>query len=86
MGFLERVQFKMVMSDLFCPFILFLENVSEQLKGQGTNVQEGHQAILNDLAEVRGRAQEIYSKMGNSYYCNTFSYFSCIFVLGNDVL
>ncbi|XP_026774666.3 protein brambleberry [Pangasianodon hypophthalmus] len=40
-----------------------IENVSEQLKSQGTDVQEGHQAILNDLAEVRGRAQEIYSKM-----------------------
>ncbi|TSK13382.1 Protein brambleberry [Bagarius yarrelli] len=40
-----------------------IENVSEQLKGQGTDVQEGHQTILNDLAEVRGRAQEIYSKM-----------------------
>ncbi|KAI4905641.1 hypothetical protein NFI96_011325, partial [Prochilodus magdalenae] len=40
-----------------------MENVSEQLKGQGTEVQEGHQAILDDLAEVRGRAQEIYSKM-----------------------
>ncbi|KAI5627108.1 protein brambleberry precursor [Silurus asotus] len=39
------------------------ENVSEQLKGQGTDVQEGHQAILDDLAEVRGRALEIYSKM-----------------------
>ncbi|XP_035379543.1 protein brambleberry isoform X2 [Electrophorus electricus] len=40
-----------------------MENVSEQLKGQGTDVQEGHRAILDDLAEVRGRAQEIYSKM-----------------------
>ncbi|XP_076863218.1 protein brambleberry isoform X2 [Brachyhypopomus gauderio] len=40
-----------------------MENVSEQLKGQGTDVQEGHRAILHDLAEVRGRAQEIYSKM-----------------------
>ncbi|XP_062858781.1 protein brambleberry [Trichomycterus rosablanca] len=40
-----------------------IENVSEQLKGQGTDVQEGHQSILHDLAEVRGRAQEIYSKM-----------------------
>ncbi|XP_066525913.1 protein brambleberry isoform X2 [Hoplias malabaricus] len=40
-----------------------MENVSEQLKGQGSEVQEGHQAILDDLAEVRGRAQEIYSKM-----------------------
>ncbi|KAF7702002.1 protein brambleberry [Silurus meridionalis] len=40
-----------------------IENVSEQLKGQGTDVQEGHQAILDDLAEVRGRALEIYSKM-----------------------
>ncbi|XP_072527951.1 protein brambleberry [Salminus brasiliensis] len=40
-----------------------MENVSEQLKGQGAEAQEGHQAILDDLAEVRGRAQEIYSKM-----------------------
>lgn len=50
-----------------------IENVSEQLKGQGTDVQEGHQAILNDLAEVRGRAQEIYSKMGTLQQ-NTFHF------------
>lgn len=40
-----------------------MENVSEQLKTQGSDVQDGHQAILDDLAEVRGRAQDIYSKM-----------------------
>lgn len=58
----------MVMSDLFYFSFVCLENVSEQLKGQGTSVQNGHQAILNDLAEVRGRAQEIYSKMGEYFY------------------
>ncbi|KAL2093850.1 hypothetical protein ACEWY4_011162 [Coilia grayii] len=40
-----------------------MENVSEQLKSQGSDVQDGHQAILDDLAEVRGRAQDIYSKI-----------------------
>ncbi|KAJ8278214.1 hypothetical protein GJAV_G00085160 [Gymnothorax javanicus] len=40
-----------------------MENVSEQLKGQGSDLHEGHQAILDDLAEVRGRAQDIYSKI-----------------------
>ncbi|XP_035270987.1 protein brambleberry isoform X2 [Anguilla anguilla] len=40
-----------------------MENVSEQLKGQGSDLQEGHRAILDDLAEVRGRAQDIYSKI-----------------------
>ncbi|XP_063053216.1 protein brambleberry isoform X2 [Engraulis encrasicolus] len=40
-----------------------MENVSEQLKTQGSDVQDGHQAILDDLAQVRGRAQDIYSKM-----------------------
>ncbi|XP_076158337.1 protein brambleberry [Alosa pseudoharengus] len=40
-----------------------MENVSEQLQAQGSEVQDGHQAILDDLAEVRGRAQDIYSKI-----------------------
>ncbi|XP_030621146.1 protein brambleberry [Chanos chanos] len=40
-----------------------MENVSKQLKGHGSEVQEGHQAILDDLAEVRGRAQDMYSKI-----------------------
>ncbi|XP_062308838.1 protein brambleberry [Osmerus eperlanus] len=43
-----------------------MENVSEQMKGQGSEVQEGHKAILDDLAEVRGRAQDIYSKIESS--------------------
>ncbi|KPP68048.1 hypothetical protein Z043_113301 [Scleropages formosus] len=40
-----------------------MENVSEQLKGQGSDLHDGHKAILEDLAEVRGQAQDIYSKM-----------------------
>ncbi|KAI1888808.1 hypothetical protein AGOR_G00172560 [Albula goreensis] len=40
-----------------------IENVSEQLKGQGSELHDGHQAILDDLAEVRGRAQDIYGKI-----------------------
>ncbi|XP_028814679.1 protein brambleberry isoform X2 [Denticeps clupeoides] len=40
-----------------------MENMTEQLKGQGSEVNQGHQAIMEDLAEVRGRAQDIYSKM-----------------------
>lgn len=40
-----------------------MENVSGQLKGQTAEVQEGHQAILEDLAVVRGSAQDIYEKM-----------------------
>ncbi|XP_052453876.1 protein brambleberry isoform X4 [Carassius gibelio] len=40
-----------------------MENVSGQLKGQSAEVQEGHQAILQDLAVVRGSAQDIYEKM-----------------------
>ncbi|KAJ8389033.1 hypothetical protein AAFF_G00124300 [Aldrovandia affinis] len=40
-----------------------MENVSEQLKGQGSDLQDAHKAILDDLAEVRGRAQDIYSKI-----------------------
>ncbi|XP_048867759.1 protein brambleberry isoform X1 [Brienomyrus brachyistius] len=40
-----------------------MENVTNQLKGQGSDLHDGHRAILEDLAEVRGRAQDIYSKM-----------------------
>eukprot|EP00063_Salmo_salar_P003888 XP_013978723.1 PREDICTED: protein brambleberry-like isoform X1 [Salmo salar] len=43
-----------------------MENVSEQLKDQGSEVQEGHKAILDDLAEVSGRAKDIYSKIDHS--------------------
>ncbi|XP_055048607.2 protein brambleberry [Misgurnus anguillicaudatus] len=40
-----------------------MENVSSQLKDQASDVDEGHQAILNDLAVVRGNAQDIFQKM-----------------------
>ncbi|XP_059402316.1 protein brambleberry-like isoform X1 [Carassius carassius] len=40
-----------------------MENVSGQLKDQSAEVQEGHQAILKDLAVVRGSAQDIHEKM-----------------------
>ncbi|KAA0724088.1 Protein brambleberry [Triplophysa tibetana] len=40
-----------------------MENVSGQLKDQASDVEEGHQAILSDLAVVRGNAQDIFQKM-----------------------
>ncbi|MBN3314595.1 BMBL protein, partial [Atractosteus spatula] len=40
-----------------------MENVSEHLKGQGLELQDGHRAILADLAEVRGQAKDIYKKI-----------------------
>ncbi|MBN3277486.1 BMBL protein, partial [Polyodon spathula] len=43
-----------------------MDNVSKHLKGQGEDLQEGHQAILADLAEVRSRAQDIYSKIDSN--------------------
>lgn len=49
-------------------FHLFIENVSGQLKDQASDVEEGHQAILSDLAVVRGNAQDIFQKMGNFFY------------------
>ena len=48
-----------------CPQLsLSLENVSEQLKDQGSEVQGNHKAIINDLADVRDKAQDIYHKIG----------------------
>ncbi|CAL8237999.1 unnamed protein product [Boreogadus saida] len=43
-----------------------MENVSEQLKGQGSEVQENHKAIIEDLAHVRDKAQDIYHKIDRS--------------------
>ncbi|KAG7268747.1 hypothetical protein CRUP_034581 [Coryphaenoides rupestris] len=43
-----------------------MEDVSDQLKGQGSEVQEGHQAIIQDLADVRDKAQDIYHKIDHS--------------------
>lgn len=46
----------------FCP--PFLENVSEHLQIQGSEVQDSHKAIVKDLADVRHQAQDIYQKIG----------------------
>lgn len=43
---------------------LFLENVSEHLQIQGSEVQDSHKAIVKDLADVRHQAQDIYQKIG----------------------
>lgn len=44
---------------------MILENVSEHLQSQGSEVQENHQSIVKDLAHVRHQAQDIYQKIGN---------------------
>lgn len=46
----------------FCP--PFLENVSEHLQIQGSEVQDSHKVIVKDLADVRHKAQDIYQKIG----------------------
>lgn len=43
---------------------LFLENVSEHLQIQGSEVQDSHKVIVKDLADVRHQAQDIYQKIG----------------------
>lgn len=43
----------------------FLENVSENLQNQGSEMQDSHKAIVKDLADVRHQAQDIYQKIGN---------------------
>lgn len=55
-----------------CPFFFFLnvtffflENVSENLQNQGSEMQDSHKAIVKDLADVRHQAQDIYQKIGN---------------------
>ncbi|MEE6462955.1 hypothetical protein FKM82_005711 [Ascaphus truei] len=40
-----------------------MENVSNQLVEQDTELQDGHKAILADLSEVRNRSHEVYSKI-----------------------
>ncbi|XP_067852534.1 protein brambleberry [Heptranchias perlo] len=42
---------------------LTMENVSRQLAHQDLELQEGHQAILTDLLEVRARAHQVYTKL-----------------------
>ncbi|XP_029904861.1 protein brambleberry [Myripristis murdjan] len=59
-----------------------MENVSEHLKSQGTEVQDSHKAIIEDLADVRDRAQDIYQKIDHSmlgflqYQDQTAQYYS----------
>lgn len=43
----------------------FAENVSEHLQVQGLEVQDSHNEIAKDLADVRHQAQDIYQKLGN---------------------
>lgn len=47
--------------------------MSEHLQIQGSEVQENHQSIVKDLADVRHQAQDIYQKIGNKYL-NLFPY------------
>ncbi|XP_071767968.2 protein brambleberry isoform X2 [Centroberyx gerrardi] len=59
-----------------------MENVSEHLKSQGSEVQDSHKAIIEDLADVRHRAQDIYQKIDHSmlgflqYQDQTAQYYS----------
>ncbi|MEQ2247267.1 hypothetical protein ILYODFUR_007600, partial [Ilyodon furcidens] len=41
-----------------------MENVSEYLQVQSSEVQDNHKAIVDDLAGVRHQAQDIYQKIG----------------------
>ncbi|XP_008276425.1 protein brambleberry isoform X2 [Stegastes partitus] len=43
-----------------------MENVSEHLQIQGSEVQDSHKAIVQDLADVRHQAQDIYQKIDHS--------------------
>ncbi|GLD49422.1 protein brambleberry-like isoform X1 [Lates japonicus] len=43
-----------------------MENVSEHLQVQGSEVQDSHKAIVKDLADVRHQAQDIYQKIDHS--------------------
>ncbi|XP_034533236.1 protein brambleberry [Notolabrus celidotus] len=59
-----------------------MENVSEHLQVQGSEVQDSHNAIVKDLADVRHQAQDIYHKIDHSmieflqYQDQTSQYYS----------
>ncbi|KAK2834981.1 hypothetical protein Q5P01_015465 [Channa striata] len=59
-----------------------MENVSENLQIQGSEVQDSHRAIVRDLADVRHQAQDIYHKIDHSmseflqYQDQTSQYYS----------
>ncbi|XP_034386514.1 protein brambleberry [Cyclopterus lumpus] len=43
-----------------------MENVSERLQVQGSEVQDSHKAIVKDLTDVRHQAQDIHQKIDHS--------------------
>ncbi|XP_059196682.1 protein brambleberry [Centropristis striata] len=45
-----------------------MENVSERLQIQGSEVQDSHKAIVKDLADVRHQAQDIHHKIDHSMW------------------
>lgn len=47
-------------------FLLDPENVSERLQVQSSEVQDGHRVIVEDLADVRQQAQDIYQRIGKA--------------------
>ncbi|XP_029286133.1 protein brambleberry isoform X2 [Cottoperca gobio] len=59
-----------------------MENVSEHLQIQGSEVQDSHKAIVKDLADVRHQAQDIHQKIDHSmleflqYQDQTSQYYS----------
>ncbi|XP_056893703.1 protein brambleberry isoform X2 [Takifugu flavidus] len=59
-----------------------MENVSEHLQIQGSEVQKNHQSIVKDLTDVRHQAQDIYQKIDSSmleflqYQDQTSQYYS----------
>ncbi|XP_055020525.1 LOW QUALITY PROTEIN: protein brambleberry-like [Boleophthalmus pectinirostris] len=59
-----------------------MENVSEHLQIQSSEVQDGHHTIVKDLADVRHQAQDIYHKIDASmveflqYQDKTSQYYS----------
>ncbi|XP_029004034.1 protein brambleberry isoform X1 [Betta splendens] len=59
-----------------------MENVSDLMQVQGSEVQHSHRAIVQDLADVRHQAQDIYEKIDHSmseflqYQDRTSQYYS----------
>nr|XP_020457605.1 protein brambleberry-like [Monopterus albus] len=59
-----------------------MENMSEHLQIHGSEVQDSHEAIVKDLADVRHQAQDIYQKIDHSilellqYQDQTSQYYS----------
>ncbi|KAM7387738.1 hypothetical protein PAMP_023958 [Pampus punctatissimus] len=59
-----------------------MENVSDNLQIQGSEMQDSHKAIVKDLADVRHQAEDIYQKIDHSmleflqYQDQTSQYYS----------